>query len=77
MEIYFRPDERAPSVGFIQFALGSFYADCPHKRIIYNESVHGKEERATCDSVKNVAFIRVFCVESMQSMRVARVFTLG
>ena len=22
------------SVGFIQFALGSFYADCPHKRII-------------------------------------------
>ena len=23
-----------PAVGFIQFALGSFYADCPHKRII-------------------------------------------
>ena len=22
------------AVGFIQFTLGSFYADCPHKRII-------------------------------------------
>ena len=30
-------DGRTPfvaAVGFIQFALGSFYADCPHKRII-------------------------------------------
>ena len=35
-----------PSIGFIQFALGSFYADCPHKRTIYNESIHGKEEHA-------------------------------
>ena len=28
------PSSIWPSVGFIQFALGSFYADCPHKRII-------------------------------------------
>ena len=36
-----------PSV-FIQFALDSFYADCPHKRIFYyNEGIHGKEEHAT------------------------------
>ena len=33
VEIYYR-DQRAPSVGFIQFALGSFNADCPHKHII-------------------------------------------
>ena len=26
---------RRSSVGFIQFAMGSFYANCPHKRIIY------------------------------------------
>ena len=32
-----RTDGRRPfvaAVGFIQFTLGSFYADCPHKRII-------------------------------------------
>ena len=34
------------AVGFIQFTLGSFYADCPHKRA-YNERVYGKEEHAT------------------------------
>ena len=26
---------------------GIFYADCPRKRILYNERVHGKEEHAT------------------------------
>ena len=42
------PSSIRPSVGFIEFALGSFYVDCPHKRIIqYNESVHGKKEHAT------------------------------
>ena len=28
------PSSKRPSVGFIQFALASYYADCPHKRII-------------------------------------------
>ena len=32
-------------------------------------------EVKTC--FKNVAFIRVFCVEPMKSIRLARVFTLG
>ena len=27
----------------IYFALASFYVDCPHKRIIYNESVYRQE----------------------------------
>ena len=36
-----------PSIGFIQFALGSFYADCPHNPALYNESIHGKEKHAT------------------------------
>ena len=33
--------------GLIQFALGSFYADCPHKRIIYNESVQRQEKHSS------------------------------
>ena len=34
------------TAGFIQFALGSFYADCPHKAL-YNEFIHEKEEHAS------------------------------
>ena len=34
-----------PSVGFIEFAFGSFYVDCINA--LYNERVHGKEEHAT------------------------------
>ena len=69
-----------PSVGFIQFALGSFYADCPHKCIIpYIMKVYmeRKNMQLEYDSVKNIAFIRIFVVEPMKSTRVARVFTLG
>ena len=60
------------SFGLIQFALGSFYADCPHKRM------KGYMERKNMqDSVKNIAFIQIFCVEPMKSMPLVRVFTLG
>ena len=52
-----------------------------HINALYNEIIHGKEEHACnlnqCDPVKNIAFIRVFCVEPMQSTRVAGVFTHG
>ena len=68
-----------PSVGIIQFAFGSFYADCPHKRIIY-WTYTWKGRRCNLnqyDSVKNIAFIQVFCVEPIKSMRLAGVFTLG
>ena len=50
-----------------------------HINALYNESIHGKEEHATLINtipLKNNAFIRVFCVEPMKSMRLARVFTL-
>ena len=48
-----------------------------HINALYNERVglHGKEEHATSINtipLKNIAFIRVFCVEPMQSMQVAR-----
>ena len=50
-----------------------------HINALYNDRVW---KGRTCnlnqyDSVKNIAFIQVFCVESMQSMRVTRVFTVG
>ena len=54
-----------------------------HINALYNERVGGSTWKGrTCnfnqyDSVKNIAFIRVFCFEPMQSMRVARMFTLG
>ena len=44
----------------IQFALASFYADCPHKCIIY-ESVQRQEQHSSGinDYIKNIDFIAV------------------
>ena len=42
------------------FALASFYADCPHKRIIYNESVQRQEQHTigiNTITLKNIQFM--------------------
>ena len=57
---------------FIQFALASFYADCPHKLIIYNESVHGREEHST---LINSIPLKIATLLSLQTLK--WVYTFG